>query len=239
MTSNHSNPTHVHDHEHDVNHVGADAMTGIRDWNMDSIRRDFPILKREVNGTRLVYLDNAATSQKPVHVIAELTRYYRDYNANIHRGVHTLSQEATAAYEGARERVRRFINARSSREIIFTRGTTESINLVAQSFGRPRLRPGDEILITGLEHHANIVPWQMLREQTGCVLKVAPIDRRGEMPFDSFAALIGPRTRLIAVAHVSNALGTVNDLPAPDETKRLKDEKVKAVRDRIEKNTSR
>ncbi len=173
------------------------------------VRRDFPILDRLINGQPLVYLDSAASAQEPRQVLRAVEDYATQSHANVHRGVHALSQAATAAFEGARERVRRFINARAAREIIFTRGTTEAINLVAQAWARERLGPGDEILITALEHHANIVPWQMLREQTGCALKVAPIDRSGELLWDEFLKLLGPRTRLVAVAHVSNALGTV------------------------------
>jgi cysteine desulfurase/selenocysteine lyase len=179
------------------------------DFDVAAIRRDFPILHQNVNGKPLVYLDNAASSQRPQAVIDAISRYYEHDHANVHRGVHTLSQRATDAYEGARETVRRFINAHSSKEIIYTRGTTESVNLVAQSFLRPTLTPGDEILISGLEHHANIVPWQMLREQTGAVLKVIPITASGEVDFLEFEKLIGPRTKLLALAHVSNALGTI------------------------------
>jgi len=178
-------------------------------YDAERVRADFPILATTVNGRPLVYLDSAASSQRPLAVLRAVEDYETHSHANVHRGVHALSQAATAAYEGARERVRRFVNARSPREIIFVRGTTEAINLVAQAYGRPRFGPGDEILITGLEHHANIVPWQMVRDQTGCTLKVAPINRRGELEFDEFAKLLGPRTRLVAVAHVSNALGTV------------------------------
>jgi cysteine desulfurase/selenocysteine lyase len=174
-----------------------------------AIRRDFPVLERMVRGRPLSYLDNAASSQRPHAVIDAMSSYYETSHANVHRGVHTLSQEATDLFEGAREKVRRFINARSTREIIFVRGTTEAINLVAQSYGRPRFGPGDEILVSWLEHHANIVPWQMLCEQTGATLKVAPITRTGEVDFDAFAALLSPRTKLVALAHVSNALGTV------------------------------
>lgn len=174
-----------------------------------AIRRDFPVLHQNVHGKPLVYLDNAASSQRPTAVIDAIGRYYRHDHANVHRGVHTLSQRATDAYEGARETVRRFINARDTREIIFVRGTTEAVNLVAQSFARPRFQPGDEILISALEHHANIVPWQLLREQTGAVLKIIPITRSGEVDFIEFEKLISPRTQLLALAHVSNALGTV------------------------------
>ena len=178
-------------------------------FDVERVRRDFPILNTMVNGHLLVYLDSAASAQRPLQVLRAVENYETHSHANVHRGVHALSQAATAAYEGARERVRRFINAGSTREIIFTRGTTEAINLVAQSWARNRLKPGDEILITALEHHANIVPWQMVCEQTGCTLKVAPINRRGELEFDAYLTLLGPRTRLVAVAHVSNALGTI------------------------------
>lgn len=174
-----------------------------------SIRRDFPILSQTVNGQPLAYLDNAASSQRPRAVIDALVHYYTSDHANVHRGVHTLSQRATDAYEGARETVRGFINAASSQEIVFVRGTTEAINLIAQSYVRPLLTPGDEILISGLEHHANIVPWQLVCEQTGAQLKVVPITARGEVSFTDFERLLGPRTKLLALAHVSNALGTV------------------------------
>ena len=177
--------------------------------DVERVRKDFPILERTINGRPLVYLDSGASSQRPLAVLRAVEEYETHTHANVHRGVHALSQAATEAFEGARERVRRFINARSTKEIIFTRGTTEGINLVAQSYARPRFKPGDEILITGLEHHANIVPWQMVCEQTGCTLKVAPIDRRGELVFDEYLKLLSPRTKLVAVAHVSNALGTV------------------------------
>ena len=175
----------------------------------ERVRRDFPILATRVNGHPLVYLDSAASAQRPLAVIRAVEEYETHSHANVHRGVHALSQAATAAFEGARERVRRFVNARSTREIIFTRGTTEGINLVAQAYARPRFGPGDEILISALEHHANIVPWQMVCQQTGCTLKVAPINRRGELEFEEFLKLLSPRTRLVAMAHVSNALGTV------------------------------
>jgi len=178
-------------------------------FDVERIRRDFPILQREVNGYPLAYLDNAASAQRPQAVIDAEAHYYAEIHANVHRGVHTLSQRATEAYESARESVRRFINAASTREIIFARGTTEAINLVAQSYARPRLQPGDEILITWLEHHSNIVPWQLLCEQTGAHLKVAPINESGEVELPAFEALLSERTRLVAVAHVSNALGTI------------------------------
>jgi cysteine desulfurase/selenocysteine lyase len=178
-------------------------------YDAERVRRDFPILDIWVNGHPLVYLDSAASAQRPRQVLRAVEDYETHSHANVHRGVHALSQAATGAYEGARERVRRFINARTTREIIFVRGTTEAINLVAQAWARPRLAPGDEILITALEHHANIVPWQMVCEQTGATLKVAPINRRGEVEPEEFLKLLGTRTRLVAMAHVSNALGTV------------------------------
>jgi cysteine desulfurase / selenocysteine lyase len=177
--------------------------------DVDRVRRDFPILERTVNGRPLVYLDSGASSQRPIAVLRAVEEYETHSHANIHRGVHALSQAATEAFEGARERVRRFINARSTKEIIFVRGTTEAINLVAQSFARPRFKAGDEIIVTTLEHHANIVPWQLVAEQTGCTLKVAPINKRGELLFDEYLALLSPRTKLVAVAHVSNALGSI------------------------------
>jgi cysteine desulfurase/selenocysteine lyase len=174
-----------------------------------TLRRDFPVLAQTVRGKPLTYLDNAASSQRPQVVIDAISNYYETTHANVHRGVHTLSQQATDLFEGARESVRRFVNARSTKEIVFVRGTTEAINLVAQSFGRPRFGPGDEILISWLEHHANIVPWQMLCEQTGATLKVIPITQAGEVDFEAFERLLSPRTRLLALAHVSNALGTI------------------------------
>lgn len=183
------------------------ACVGRRD--VESIRRDFPILHQEINGKPLVYLDNAASSQRPRAVIDAISRYYERDHANIHRGVHALSQRATEQYEGARETVRAFLNARSTKEIIFVRGATEAINLVAQSLARPQFAPGDEILITGLEHHANIVPWQQVRDQTGASLKVVPITQAGEVDCAAFEQLLGPRTKLLALAHVSNALGTI------------------------------
>jgi cysteine desulfurase/selenocysteine lyase len=189
--------------------AGAPVAAPRRALDVAAIRRDFPVLAREVNGRPLCYLDNAASSQHPQSVIDAVSRYYETSHANVHRGVHTLSQEATDLFEGAREALRRFVNARSTREIVFVRGTTEAINLVAQSYARPRLQPGDEILISWLEHHANIVPWQMLCEQTGAVLRVIPITRSGEVDFEAFLGLLTGRTRLLALSHVSNALGTV------------------------------
>ncbi len=173
-------------------------------------RREFPILDQQVHGKPLVYLDNANTTQKPLAVIEAMDRYYRLDNANIHRATHLLSERATKAYEGARERIAGFFNARESAEIVFTRGCTEAINLVAHSYARPRLRPGDEILLTRMEHHSNIVPWQLVAEQTGAVLRVVPMDQDGVLDMAEFARLLGPRTALVSVIHVSNALGTVN-----------------------------
>jgi cysteine desulfurase / selenocysteine lyase len=178
-------------------------------YDAERVWRDFPILSRQVNGKPLAFLDSAASSQRPASVIAAVDEYETKHHANVHRGVHQLSQEATKMFEHARERVREFVNATSAREVIFTRGTTESINLVAQSYARPRLQRGDEILLTGLEHHANIVPWQIVAEQTGAVIKVVPIDSRGEVKVADFTRLINERTRIVAFAHVSNALGTV------------------------------
>ena len=177
--------------------------------DVEAVRRDFPLLARRVNGKPLCYLDNAASSQRPSAVIDAISHYYETSHANVHRGVHRLSQEATDLFEGARETLRRFVNAASTREIVFVRGTTEAINLVAQSYARPRLQPGDEIVLSRLEHHANIVPWQMVCEQTGARLRVVPITQSGEVDFDAFVGLLGDRTRLLALAHVSNALGTV------------------------------
>jgi cysteine desulfurase/selenocysteine lyase len=182
-------------------------------YDVSRVRADFPILSTTVRGKRLAFLDTAASAQRPLAVIEAVDHYERTSHANVHRGVYQLSQKATDAFEGARERVRRFLNAASLKEVVFTRGTTESINLVAQSWGQ-RLGPGDEILITWMEHHANIVPWQMLCQRTGATLKVAPIDRRGELDLEAFRALISSRTKLVAFTQVSNALGTV--LPIKD-----------------------
>ena len=186
-------------------------------YDVERIHRDFPILAREVHGKPLVFLDSAASAQRPNAVIEAVDAYERLHHANVHRGVHQLSQEATAMFEQARERVRRFVNAASTREVIFTRGTTESINLVAQSYARPRLQPGDEILLTALEHHANIVPWQLVAEQTGAQVRAVPMDRRGVVALDDIAANLTERTRIVACAHVSNALGTV--LPVREITR--------------------
>ena len=175
-------------------------------------RADFPALDQDVNGHHLVYLDSAASAQQPSAVIDAMARYESHDHANVHRGVHTLSHRATDAYEGARETLRRFINAASTSEVVFTSGTTESINLVAQSFCRPNLGPGDKVLITHLEHHANIVPWQLVCEQTGAELLVAPINNKGELELDALYALMSDEVRLLAIAHVSNALGTINPI---------------------------
>jgi cysteine desulfurase/selenocysteine lyase len=177
---------------------------------VDAVRRDFPILGTSVRGKPLVYLDNAATTQKPQAVIDTLVRYYSAENSNIHRGVHWLSERATALHESARERVARFLGAASAREVVFVRGATEGINLVAQSWGRAFLRPGDEVLITELEHHSNIVPWQLLREQQGIVLRVAPVTDEGELDLTAFERLLAGRVRLVSIVHLSNAIGTVN-----------------------------
>ncbi len=183
-------------------------------YDVGRIRADFPALARRINGHPLAYLDNAASSQQPAAVIDAVADYARSHHANVHRGVHTLSQEATALYEGARERVRRFIGAESLAEIVFVRGTTEAINLVAQSHARARLLPGDEILVTWLEHHSNIVPWQLLAAATGAVLRAVPIDGDGAVDAVAYRRMLGPRTKVVALAHVSNALGTV--LPIGD-----------------------
>ena len=179
-------------------------------YDLARVRADFPILGTEVNGRPLVYLDNAASTQKPLAVTEAIERCYAEYYANVERGVHTLSQRSTAAREQARETVRGFLNARSAEEVIFLRGTTEAINLVASSWGRKNVGPGDEILITGLEHHSNIVPWVMLCEERGAHLKVAPLDDSGAVRLDEFERLLSPRTRIAAFAHISNSLGTVN-----------------------------
>ena len=179
-------------------------------FDVEAIRRDFPILSREIGGKPLVYLDSAATSQKPQVVIDALVAYYSDINANVHRGVHTLSQEATDAYEGARSKVREFINAAEDAEIIFTRGTTEGINLVAQTLGAQRAEQGSEVIISNMEHHSNVVPWQILCEQRGARLRVVPINEDGELLMDEYEKLLGPQTALVSIVHMSNALGTIN-----------------------------
>jgi cysteine desulfurase/selenocysteine lyase len=190
--------------------VAPEGRATPRAYDIAKIRRDFPILKRDVaSGAKLVYLDNAATSQRPVQVIAEITRFYRDHNANIHRGVHTLSQEATGLYEDTRELTRAFLNAPDAREIIFTSGTTASINLVAHGWGRKFLQAGDEVVISELEHHSNIVPWQLLRDERGIVLKFIPMLPDGTLDLESAHSLIGPKTKLLTVSAMSNALGSI------------------------------
>jgi cysteine desulfurase/selenocysteine lyase len=179
-------------------------------FDVQRLREQFPILSQAVHGKPLAYLDNAATSQKPLAVIEALDRYYIEYNANVHRAMHRLSELATRAYEQAREKVQRFLGAVDAREIVFTRGTTESINLVAQSWGRANLKPGDEVLISHMEHHSNIVPWQIVCEQTGATLRVIPINDRGELIMDDIPRLLTDRTRMVSIGHISNALGTIN-----------------------------
>jgi cysteine desulfurase/selenocysteine lyase len=178
--------------------------------DIEKVRADFPILERTIHGKPLVYLDTAASAQRPAAVIDAVGDFYRNHNANIHRGVHLLSQEATEDYEQARTRIADFINAPSDQEIVFTRGTTESVNLVAHSFVRSRLQPGDEILISWMEHHSNIVPWQLLCEETGAVLKVVPMNERGELEMDALTQMLNERVKLLSIVHVSNALGTIN-----------------------------
>ncbi len=179
-------------------------------FDIDQIRSQFPILSRSIRGKRLVYLDNAATTQKPQAVIDRLVRYYSEENSNVHRGVHHLSEVATAAYEGARTTVMRFINARSEKEIVFTRGTTEAINLVVQSWGRKNVKAGDEVLISAIEHHSNIVPWQMLCEEKGATLRIIPVNDQGELLLDEYARMLSGKVKIVAVGHASNALGTIN-----------------------------
>jgi cysteine desulfurase / selenocysteine lyase len=174
------------------------------------IRQDFPVLDQEINGRPLVYLDNAATNQKPLPVLDALTRYYEGYNANIHRGIHSLAEKATAAFEASRRAIQTFLNAKHWEEVIFTYGTTDGINLVAQSYGRKFLSAGDEIVISTMEHHSNIVPWQMLCEERGCILRIIPIDDNGELLIDEYEKLLSERTKIVSVVHVSNSLGTIN-----------------------------
>jgi cysteine desulfurase/selenocysteine lyase len=185
----------------------SDTKTNI-DW--DKVRSQFPVLQQEVNGQKLVYLDNGASSQMPQRVVDRINDYHSKEHANVHRGIHTLSQKATDAFELARKRMHKFINSRYEEEIIYTTGTTDSINLVAQSYGRKSFKEGDEILISAMEHHANIVPWQMIAEQTGAVLKVIPMKDNGELKMDEYHKLLSEKTRLVAVVHVSNTLGTIN-----------------------------
>lgn len=178
--------------------------------DITAIRQEFPILNREVKGRPLIYLDNAATTQKPQQVIDAVIHYYTNYNANIHRGIHTLAEEATAAFEETRDAVKSFIGAASREEIIFTKGTTESINLVAYSWGRKNIKAGDEIIISTMEHHSNIVPWQLLCEEKNAILKIIPINDAGELLIDVYEKMLGPKTKMVSIVHVSNALGTVN-----------------------------
>jgi cysteine desulfurase / selenocysteine lyase len=188
----------------------ASGVISPADFDVERIREDFPALRQTIHGKPLVYLDNAATAQKPRAVIDAIVHFYEVDCANIHRGVHELSQRSTAAYEETRAKVKRFLNARVKHEIVFVRGTTEGINLVTNTWGRANLRAGDEIIIAGLEHHSNIVPWQIVCEQTGALLRVIPIDDRGELILEEYEKLLGPRTRMVAIGHVSNALGTIN-----------------------------
>jgi cysteine desulfurase/selenocysteine lyase len=185
-------------------------ITKSKSLDINVIRQEFPILNREVKGRPLIYLDNAATTQKPQQVLDALMHYYTNYNANIHRGIHTLAEEATAAFEQTRDAVKSFIGAGSREEIIFTRGTTEGINLVAYSWGRKNIQANDEIIISNMEHHSNIVPWQLLCEEKGAILKVIPINENGELMLDEYKKMLGSKTKLVSIVHVSNALGTVN-----------------------------
>src|SRR5688572_17955753 len=188
------------------------AVKTMGNWDVEKVRKDFPVLSQEVNGKPLVYLDNAASSQVPHVVIERGSKYLREENSNIHRGVHYLSQHATTAYEAAREKVKRFINAPDVRECIFVRGTTEGINLVAHSYGRKFINEGDEILVSQMEHHSNIIPWQMIAEERGARVRMVPINLHGEIIIDEYENLLNERTKIVAVAHVSNSLGTVNPI---------------------------
>lgn len=190
----------------------VDAIVPAAGFDVEAIRAQFPALQQTVHGKPLVYLDNAATSQKPQCVIDAVRHYYEADNSNVHRGVHALSERATQGYEGAREITAQFLNASSANEIVFVRGTTEAINLIAQGYGRPRLQPGDEIIIGHIEHHSNIVPWQMLCEQTGAILKVIPVNDDAELQLDAYQALLSEKTKIVSVGHVSNALGTINPI---------------------------
>ncbi len=180
------------------------------DFDVESIRKDFPILSQKVYGKPLIYFDNAATSQKPQAVIDSLVKYYSEYNANIHRGVHYLSQKASIAYDDVRTKVQRFVNAETDKEIVFVRGTTEGINLVASSYGRKNIAAGDEVLISAMEHHSNIVPWQLLCEEKGAILKIIPMNDKGEIIFEEFEKLLNARTKFISIVYISNSLGTIN-----------------------------
>jgi len=196
----------------------APTLAGRRATDVAQVRNDFPLLDKPLNGRPLVYLDNAATSQKPTHVIDALARYYTTENANIHRGVYELSQRATLAYEQARAKVQRFLNAADPHEIVFVRGTTEAINLVAQSYGRAKFGPGDEIVLSAMEHHSNLVPWQMVAEATGARIRVVPMSDEGELLVDEYERLLTPRTKMVALVHVSNSLGTINPVKAMVQT---------------------
>lgn len=187
-----------------------EAVKPVSNWDVEKIRKDFPVLSREVNGKPLVYLDNGASSQVPQLVIDRMSRYAADEHSNVHRGVHYLSQHATTAYEAAREKVKRFINAPDVKECIFVRGTTEGINLVAQSYGKKFFNEGDEILVSQMEHHSNIIPWQMIAEEKGATIRVIPMNERGELIIDEYENMLNERTKMVAVTHVSNSLGTVN-----------------------------
>src|SRR5688500_9210860 len=191
-----------------MSHEGAHAPARGK-FDVAAVRREFPILTERVHDRDLVYLDNANTTQKPKQVLETLDDFYRHHNANIHRATHQLSERATAAYEGARAKIARFIGARESGEVVLTKGCTDGLNLVAQSFARPRLKPGDEILVTWLEHHSNIVPWQLIAQVTGAKLHVVPISEAGDLSLEEFERHLTPRTRIVSVTHVSNALGTV------------------------------
>src|SRR5687768_7288531 len=197
--------------------IAADSVTetktsSVTGFDVQRIREDFPVLRQKVNGKPLVYLDNAASSQVPQVVVDRGTTYLREEHSNIHRGVHYLSQKATTAYEGAREKIKRFINARDVRECIFVRGATEGINLVMHSYGRKFIGAGDEIIISAMEHHANIVPWQMLCEEKGAVLRVIPMNDAGELLLDEYYGMLNERTKMVALIHISNALGTINPI---------------------------
>ncbi len=190
----------------------------IKAFDVAEIRKQFPVLERKVKGRDLVYFDNAATAQKPQVVIDALVRYYHQYNANIHRGIHSLAEEATAAFEATRDTVKEFINAKHREEIIFTRGVTEGINLVAATYGRQNIKEGDEIIITGMEHHSNIVPWQLVCEEKKAVLKIIPVDDNGDLVMDEFEKLITPKTKIVSIVHASNSLGTINPVKEIIET---------------------
>lgn len=188
----------------------VEHITIANQFDVHSLRKQFPALNREVKGKPLVYFDNAATTQKPQSVIDALVNYYSNYNANIHRGIHTLAEEATAAFEATRDTVQKFINAESREQIIFTGGTTEGINLVAQTWGRQNIKAGDEIIVSNMEHHSNIVPWYLIAQEKGAIIKVIPINENGELIMEKFEKLLSPKTKFVSVVHVSNALGTIN-----------------------------